>query len=149
MSRSSVKEMIPQAAKRKLAQFVDVFTDRGAFTAEDTEKIFDAAKKHGLGVRAHVCQLSETALRPLLRFNVASFDHMDHVSDDDIPQLAKTRYRGNAGAGRELFSGLGEISAGPQTDRCGGRRWRWPRTTIQVHRPPPACRLCCRWRARI
>ena len=63
------KQMIPLAAKRKLAQFVDVFTDRGAFTAEDTERIFEAAKKHGLGVRAHVCQLSETALRPLLRFN--------------------------------------------------------------------------------
>ena len=52
------KQMVPLVAERKLAQFVDVFTDRGAFTAEDTEKIFDAAKKHGLGVRAHVCQLS-------------------------------------------------------------------------------------------
>jgi len=84
------REMIPLVAKRKLAQFVDVFADRGAFTAEDTEKIFDAAKKHGLGVRAHVCQLSETALRPLLRFKAASFDHMDHVSEPDILQLAKS-----------------------------------------------------------
>ena len=107
--------MIPQVAKRKLAQFVDVFTDRGAFTAEDTEKIFDAAKKHGLGVRAHVCQLSETALRPLLRFNVASFDHLDHVSDADIQTTGKDRYRRNAGAGRELFSRSGEISSGAQS----------------------------------
>lgn len=83
-------EMIPLVARRKLAQFVDVFTDRGAFTADDTEKIFDAAKKHGLGVRAHVCQLSKTALRPLLRFKVASFDHMDHVSEGDIQQMAKS-----------------------------------------------------------
>lgn len=83
-------EMIPLVARRKLAQFVDVFTDHGAFTADDTEKIFDAAKKHGLGVRAHVCQLSETALRPLLRFKVASFDHMDHVSEGDIQQMAKS-----------------------------------------------------------
>ena len=81
--------MIPRVARRKLAQFVDVFTDRGAFTAEDTERIFEAAKNHGLGVRAHVCQLTETALQPLLRFNVASFDHMDHVSEADIRQLAK------------------------------------------------------------
>jgi imidazolonepropionase len=83
------KEMIPQATKRKLARFVDVFTDRGAFTTEDTEKIFEAAQKHGLDVRAHVCQLSETVLWPLLRFNPASFDHMDYVNEDDIPQLAK------------------------------------------------------------
>jgi imidazolonepropionase len=100
------KQMIPLVAKRKLAQFVDVFTDRGAFTAEDTEKIFDAAKKSGLGVRAHVCQLSETALRPLLRFRVASLDHLDHVSDGDIRQLAKTETVATLVPGANYFLGL-------------------------------------------
>ncbi len=100
------EEMIPQAANRKLAQFVDVFTDRGAFTADDTEKIFDAAKKHGLGARAHVCQLSETALRPLLRFNVASLDHLDHVTDGDIRQLAKTETIATLVPGANYFLGL-------------------------------------------
>src|ERR1039457_5877788 len=42
------KEMIPAVAKRKLAQFVDVFCDRGAFSAEETAQIFTAAKKHNL-----------------------------------------------------------------------------------------------------
>jgi imidazolonepropionase len=98
--------MIPQAANRKLAQFVDVFTDRGAFTADDTEKIFDAAKKHGLGARAHVCQLSETELRPLLRFNVASLDHLDHVTDGDIRQLAKTETIATLVPGANYFLGL-------------------------------------------
>ena len=115
-------EMIPKVARQKLARFVDVFTDRGAFTPEDTEKIFAAAKNHGLGVRAHVCQLSETALQPLLQFNVASFDHMDHVSDADITATKQARNRGNAGAGRELFPGPGEISARPQADRRRCRR---------------------------
>jgi imidazolonepropionase len=100
------KEMIPLAAERKLAQFVDVFTDRGAFSAEDAERVFDAAKKHGLGVRAHVCQLSETALRPLLRFNVASFDHMDHVSDSDIRQLTKVETVATLVPGANYFLGL-------------------------------------------
>ena len=100
------KEMVPLVAERKLAQFVDVFTDRGAFTAEDTERIFDAAKKYGLGVRAHVCQLSETALRPLLRFNVASFDHMDHVSENDIRLLAKTETIATLVPGVNYFLGL-------------------------------------------
>jgi imidazolonepropionase len=99
-------QMIPLAAERKLAQFVDVFTERGAFTADDTEKIFDAAKKHGLGVRAHVCQLSETALRPLLRFRVASLDHLDHVSDGDITQLAKTDTVATLVPGANYFLGL-------------------------------------------
>ncbi len=87
------KEMIPRAARRKLAQFVDVFCDKGAFTPEETEQIFAAAEKHGLSVRAHMGQLSETALEPFLRFNPASFDHMDHVNDDDIPQLGQARIR--------------------------------------------------------
>ena len=100
------EEMIPQAANRKLAQFVDVFTDRGAFTADDTEKIFDAAKKHGLGARAHVCQLSETELRPLLRFKVASLDHLDHVTDGDIRQLAKTETIATLVPGANYFLGL-------------------------------------------
>ena len=82
------KEMIPQAARRKLAQFVDVFCDQGAFTAAETEQIFEAAKQHGLSVRAHLGQLSETTLQPFLRFNPASFDHMDHVSDGNIADLA-------------------------------------------------------------
>ena len=82
-------EMIPAAARGKLAQFVDVFTERGAFSAKDTRKIFEAAEKNGLDVRAHICQLSETPLQDLLKFNPASFDHMDHVREDDIPALAK------------------------------------------------------------
>ena len=87
--REVTEKMIPQAAKRKLVLFVDVYCDRGAFTLEDAVRIFEAAAKHGLGVRAHVCQLTSTELWPLLRFNPASFDHMDCVVDEDIPQLAR------------------------------------------------------------
>ena len=68
---------------------MDVFTERGAFSVEDTASIFAAAGKHGLGVRAHVCQLSETSLQPLLRHNPASFDHMDHVNEADIRELSR------------------------------------------------------------
>jgi imidazolonepropionase len=100
------KQMIPQAAKRKLAKFVDVFCDKGAFTAKDTERIFEAATAYGLGVRAHVCQLSETVLWPLLRFHPTSFDHMDHVNEDDIPQLAKRNTVATLVPGANYFLGL-------------------------------------------
>jgi imidazolonepropionase len=105
------KQMIPQVAQRKLAQFVDVFTDRGAFTVAETEQIFDAAKKYGLGVRAHVCQLSETALRSLLTFNVASFDHIDYISDADIKQMAKSETVGTLVPGANYFLGLEKYPA--------------------------------------
>ncbi len=100
------QQMIPLVAERKLARFVDVFTDRGAFNPEDTERIFDAAKQNGLGVRAHVCQLSATELRPLLRFHVASLDHLDQVTDADIRLLARTETIATLVPGANYFLGL-------------------------------------------
>jgi imidazolonepropionase len=104
-------QMIPQAAKRNLAQFVDVFCERGAFTAQQTEQIFEAARKHGLQVRAHVGQLTETSLSPFLRFDLASFDHMDHVNDEDIAHLAKHDTVATLVPGANYFLGLKEYPA--------------------------------------
>jgi imidazolonepropionase len=100
------EKMIPQVAKRKLAQFVDVFTERGAFNAADTGRIFASAEKHGLGVRAHVCQLSATSLQALLRYNPASFDHMDYVNDTDIRALARHDTIATLVPGANYFLGL-------------------------------------------
>jgi imidazolonepropionase len=100
------KEMIPQAAKRKLAEFVDVFCDQGAFTGAETEQIFEAAERHGFGVRAHLGQLSETRLRPFLRFKPASFDHMDHVNEHDIAELARRDTVSTLVPGANYFLGL-------------------------------------------
>ena len=99
-------QMIPQAAKKKLAQFVDVFCDKGAFTAEESQQIFEAAQRHGLALRAHMCQLSETKLAPFLKFNPASFDHMDHVNDDDIAHLAQSNTVATLVPGANYFLGL-------------------------------------------
>ncbi len=82
-------DMIPTAAKLKLAAFVDVFVERGAFTMEQSQRILRSAVEHNLGVRAHVCQLTPAELAPLLEFHPASLDHMDFVSDDDVGVLAK------------------------------------------------------------
>jgi imidazolonepropionase len=100
------KEMIPQAARRKLARFVDVFCDQGAFTAAETAQVFEAAVQHGLSVRAHMGQLARTALQPLLCLDPASFDHMDHVNDDDILALAKSSTVATFVPGANYFLGL-------------------------------------------
>jgi len=84
------EEMIPLAAEKKLADFVDVFCERGAFTLEQSEKIFAAARAHGLGVRAHVCQFTPAKLEALLPYQPASLDHMDFVNPEDIALLAKS-----------------------------------------------------------
>jgi len=99
-------EMIPAIAKRKLAQFVDVFCDRGAFSAAEAAQIFSAAERHGLAVRAHMGQLSETRLGPLLRYQPASLDHMDHVNDADLPALARSDTVATFVPGANYFLGL-------------------------------------------
>ena len=128
------KEMIPRATKRKLAQFVDVFCDQGAFTAGETEQIFAAAAIHGLSVRAHMGQLSETVLGRFLRFNPASFDHMDHVNDDDILQLAKRDTVATLVPGANYFLGLKEYPNARRLIDAGiGSRWRRT-TTLALRR---------------
>lgn len=82
-------EMIPAVSKRKLAEFVDVFCERGAFSMQRSERILGAAVDHRLGVRAHVCQLTLTSLAPLIGLHPASLDHMDFVTEDDISALAR------------------------------------------------------------
>ena len=104
-------EMVPAVARRKLAQFVDVFCDRGAFSGEETEQIFAAARKHGLAVRAHVGQLTETALVPLLQHEPVSLDHMDHVSDGDLEHLARTNTVATFVPGANYFLGLERYAA--------------------------------------
>jgi imidazolonepropionase len=86
--RKVCEEIIPLAAKKKLAQYVDVFCDRGAFTQEQTIKIFVVAKKNGLGRRAHVGQFTPTDLLPLLGADPASLDHMDHINPRELAILA-------------------------------------------------------------
>ncbi len=105
-------EMMPAVAKRRLAQFVDVFCDRGAFSAGETAQIFTAAEKHGLAVRTHIGQLSETRLGPLLPYQPASLDHMDHVNDADLPALAQSDTVATFVPGANYFLGLAKYPNG-------------------------------------
>ncbi len=103
------EEMIPRVAERKLAEFVDVFCERGAFTAERTQRVFHTAVEHKLGVRAHACQLTTVMLGPLMQFEPASLDHMDFVSEDDLPLLASSDTVATLLPGVNYFLGLSEF----------------------------------------
>ncbi len=89
-ARVICEEMIPAVAKQKLAEYVDVFCERGAFSPEQSQRILRSAVEHRLGVRAHVCQLTPVPLAPLMEFHPASLDHMDFVTDGDLPVLANS-----------------------------------------------------------
>ncbi len=83
-------KMIPEAARKKLAQFVDVFCERNAFSINETRTIFGAAARAGLNTRAHVGQFSPCPLLGLLPYGPASLDHLDNILDSDLSHLAKS-----------------------------------------------------------
>ena len=117
-------EMIPLVAKKKLAKYVDVFCDRGAFTQEQSEKVLAAARKHGLGTRAHVCQFTAAKLKPLLEYQPASFDHMDSSSRKIFLCWHKERLWRSCCREQIIFLA---IKSFPMRDGLSMRvcRWRW------------------------
>jgi imidazolonepropionase len=98
--------IIPQAAHKRLAEFVDVFCDRGAFSPQDAERVLQAAVENGLGTRAHVCQLSACSLVPLLAAKPASFDHLDFIGSEDVERLSRSETMATLVPGANYFLGL-------------------------------------------
>jgi imidazolonepropionase len=85
------RRWIPQVAAEKLAEFCDVFCDRGAFTLAQARKILTAARACGLRLRIHAEQLARTgAARLAVELHAASADHLEKVTPSDILALAKS-----------------------------------------------------------
>ncbi len=85
------RKLIPAVARAKLAEFVDCFCDRGAFTLEECRQILAAGHANGLGTRIHAEQLSHTGSCALaIEIGAASADHLDHISSGEIRALARS-----------------------------------------------------------
>ena len=82
------RELLPAITRRSLAQFVDVYCERGAFTLAQTERILREAERWKLRTRLHVGQWTRTPLAPLLQFRPAAVDHLDCLAPADIRALA-------------------------------------------------------------
>jgi imidazolonepropionase len=77
-----------------------------AFSEKQSLKVLSAAREHGLGVRAHVSQLTRTSLRRLLDLSPLSLDHLDYVDDADAALLAKSATVATMVPGANYFLGL-------------------------------------------
>ena len=85
------RRWIPQVAIENLAEFCDVFCDRGAFTLAQARKILTAARACGLRLRIHAEQLARTgAARLAVELHAASADHLERLTPADIRALAKS-----------------------------------------------------------
>jgi len=85
------RKLIPQVAREGLAEFCDVFCDRGAFTTEQARRILVAGRACGLVPRIHAEQLARTgAARLAIELHAASADHLEKLSAGDIRALGKS-----------------------------------------------------------
>ncbi len=84
-----VDEMIPAVAAKGLATAVDAFCERIAFTPAQTERVFTAARQHGLRVKLHAEQLSDSNGASLAaEFGALSADHLEHLSATGAAAMA-------------------------------------------------------------
>jgi imidazolonepropionase len=83
-----INEMLPRAAKEKLAEFCDVFCERGYFDIEQSRKVLSAAKKLGLKLRGHVDQLSDSGGAKLMaELGATTADHLEKTDEQGIAAL--------------------------------------------------------------
>ena len=82
-------ESLPAAARAGLADAVDCFCETIGFNAEQTERVFEAARKLGLPVKLHADQLSDGGGAALAaKYGALSADHLEHASDSGIAAMA-------------------------------------------------------------
>ena len=83
-----ITEMLPRIASEELADFVDVFCDRGFFTVEETERILMAGIKHGMQGKVHANELANSGgVQVGVKCNALSADHLEFVDDEEISAL--------------------------------------------------------------
>jgi len=86
-----VGEMIPRVAEEGLADFIDVFCDRGFFTVADTERILEAGAKFGLRPKIHANELDYSGgIQAGVKFNALSVDHLEFTGEEEIQCLLKS-----------------------------------------------------------
>lgn len=83
-----VNEMIPQIASEELADFVDVFCDRGFFTMEETARILEAGLEYGMSGKVHANELANSGgVQVGVKYNALSADHLEFLGDEEIAAL--------------------------------------------------------------
>ena len=83
-----IQEMMPKIAEDKLAEFVDIFCEKGYFSVEDTHKVLSAGKKHNLIPKIHVNQFNSIGgIKAAVEHGALSVDHLEELTPEDIQVL--------------------------------------------------------------
>src|ERR1035437_10017616 len=86
-----INEMIPVVASEELADFIDVFCDKGFFTPDDTERILMAGMKYGLPAKIHANELDYSGgVQTGVKYGALSVDHLEFTGAEEINSLLRS-----------------------------------------------------------
>ena len=102
-----INEMIPMVAADDLADFVDVFCDKGFFTCEETERILMQGIKYGLRPKIHANELDYSGgIQVGVKYDALSVDHLEYTGNEDIAALLDSETMPTILPGAAFFLGM-------------------------------------------
>ncbi|MCQ2275460.1 MAG: imidazolonepropionase [Bacteroidales bacterium] len=102
-----INEMIPMVAAEDLADFVDVFCDKGFFTCEQTERMLMQGIKYGLRPKIHANELDYSGgIQVGVKYNALSVDHLEYTGDEEIAALLGSETMPTILPGAAFFLGM-------------------------------------------
>lgn len=102
-----IADMLPAVAAEGLAEFVDVFCDRGFFTTDETERIMEAAARYGMRPKIHANELDFSGgVQIGVKHGALSVDHLERIGDEEISILADSDTVATMLPGASFFLGM-------------------------------------------
>ncbi|MBO4488236.1 MAG: imidazolonepropionase [Bacteroidales bacterium] len=102
-----INEMIPMVAAEELADFIDVFCDKGFFTVEQTERMLMQGIKYGLRPKIHANELDYSGgIQVGVKYNALSVDHLEYTGDAEIAALSGSETMPTILPGAAFFLGM-------------------------------------------
>ncbi len=102
-----INEMIPMVAAEDLADFVDVFCDKGFFTCEQTERMLMQGIKYGLRPKIHANEMAcSGGIQVGVKYNALSVDHLEYTGDEEIAVLRGSETMPTILPGAAFFLGM-------------------------------------------
>jgi imidazolonepropionase len=105
--RLIIDEMLPNIAAEKLADYIDVFCDRGYFNPDETGRILKAGAKYGLKPKIHANELDVSGgVQAGVNHNALTVDHLEQVGENEIKILSQSSTLATVLPGTSFFLGI-------------------------------------------
>jgi imidazolonepropionase len=102
-----VDEMIPAVAEEELADYIDVFCDKGFFSVEQTARILEAGAKYGMRPKIHANELDYSGgIQVGTKYGALSVDHLEYIGEDELKALTESKTMPTMLPGASLFLGM-------------------------------------------